>query len=130
MTWKKGESGNPAGRPKGSKDRRSQLREMLEDGGKEIVELCVQRAREGDSTALTVLMNKLIPNAKGYPVTLDTSSNSLAGYSRAVISEVAMGQMTPEDASRLLQGLGVAARIEEVEELRQRVEQLEARVTR
>lgn len=44
MTFKAGESGNPAGRPRGSRDKRTRLRSLLEPHGEllgDIIKSCV-----------------------------------------------------------------------------------------
>lgn len=57
-----GESGNPNGRPKGSTDRRSKWREMLEREGDSIIEKIIQAALEDktDRSALKFCAEKLI----------------------------------------------------------------------
>jgi len=62
--FKKGESGNPAGRPKGTKDRRTELRGLLEPHAEELVAKAVELALAGDVTALRICMDRLIPIAK------------------------------------------------------------------
>ena len=43
----KGQSGNPAGRPPGSRSFQTQLRAALEEHGEEILEKLIERAKRG-----------------------------------------------------------------------------------
>ena len=70
--WKKGESGNPSGRPKGSKNRLTLLREavladaeeIVLENWEKIVRVTVQLAEAGDTTALKILWDRMIPSRK------------------------------------------------------------------
>ena len=53
MTFKAGQSGNPAGRPKGARNRTTLAIEALLDGeAEELARKVIEKAREGDMTAL------------------------------------------------------------------------------
>ncbi|HEX4113363.1 MAG TPA: DUF5681 domain-containing protein [Stellaceae bacterium] len=56
--WRKGQSGNPAGRPPGSRNRETRLRELLLTG-KITTDEIIDRVLAGDDTALAVCV-KLI----------------------------------------------------------------------
>lgn len=70
--WKKGESGNPMGRPKGSKNRLTLLREaviadaeeIVLENWEKIVRTTVLLAEAGDTTALKILWDRMIPSRK------------------------------------------------------------------
>ena len=64
-SFKKGVSGNPAGRPKGIKDKRVKYRELLAEHAPHIIDKCVELALAGDMMAVRICLEKLIPNAKG-----------------------------------------------------------------
>lgn len=71
MAWKKGQSGNPAGR------KRNEARELLEKAvhaeakkrKKSLFEHAIERAYE-DDTVLVALLRKLIPDLKGIDANL------------------------------------------------------------
>lgn len=72
-TFAAGKSGNPAGRPKGNKNKITQLQQDLEIAVrenvssadvKEILETLVKDAKGGSLGAAKLLLDKLIPNAK------------------------------------------------------------------
>lgn len=58
-----GQSGNPAGRPKGIKDKRTALADLLKPHAEELVAKAVELARSGDVNALRLCIERLIPKA-------------------------------------------------------------------
>lgn len=64
-----GVSGNPAGRPKGSKNRTTllkqaidgQLTEELSKDASDILQKTIELAKEGDTTCIKILMDRLMP---------------------------------------------------------------------
>lgn len=72
--WKPGQSGNPAGRPKGSKNHLSKLKQELEIAVREnmnsaavgaIVQKMYELAVDGNVGAAKLLLDKVITNATG-----------------------------------------------------------------
>lgn len=63
MAFQQGQSGNPNGRPAGSKNRRSQLAKLLEPYAEELIAKAVELARAGDVNALRLCIERLIPKA-------------------------------------------------------------------
>ena len=67
--WAPGQSGNPAGRPKGSRNRASLLLEHLIEGeGEAIVRSLLAAAKGGDTSAARALLDRLVPPRKERPV--------------------------------------------------------------
>lgn len=62
--FKQGESGNPLGRPKGIKDKRTALNKLLEPRAEALVTKAVEMALGGDITALRLCIERLIPRAR------------------------------------------------------------------
>ena len=122
-----GQSGNPEGRPKGIRDKRTELRGMLLQNAPELVAKLVQMAKDGDATALRICMDRLLPAAKvrDDPVSLPTLTDSLADNSRAVIKALGEGELTPEEAATVLQALASQVRIIEADEIEKRLAALE-----
>jgi hypothetical protein len=52
-------------------------------------------------------------------------ANSLTGQARALVAAALAGEVAPDVAAQLVQALGTTARVEEVEDLRARLEALE-----
>ena len=71
--FKPGESGNPDGRPKGSKDKRTQYRELFEPHADGLIQKAIDLALAGDTTCLKMCIDRLVSpfRAKDDTVTLD-----------------------------------------------------------
>lgn len=61
MTFEKGASGNPSGRPKGTKDRRTIFRDMVEPHRETLVQKAIVLALEGNEQMLRLLLDRLLP---------------------------------------------------------------------
>jgi len=62
---KKGVCLNPAGRPKGSVNKYTELsRELMSNRGPEIVQKVIDLAMEGDRTCLKMCMDRILPTTK------------------------------------------------------------------
>lgn len=126
----KGQSGNPDGRPKGIEDKRVALRSLLEPHAVKLVAKVVELAKEGDTTALRICIDRLIPalKARDAPFTLAAASGSLADQGKAVTKALFGGDLTPDEAVTAIGVLAAQARIVEVDELTRRVGELEERI--
>src|SRR5258708_3728746 len=107
MTFKPGESGNPIGRPSGSKNKRTQLVKFLEPYAEELIIKAVELARGGDVNALRLCIERLVPKANHEPIILDfdtTNINNLdylMQFGRAILAATANGELSPADAKQL-----------------------------
>lgn len=107
MTFKPGESGNPNGRPAGSKNRRSQIAKLLEPYTEELISKAVELARNGDVNALRLCVERLIPKASHEAVNLNFNTAELNNiqylmdFGREILSAVANGEITPDVAKDL-----------------------------
>lgn len=67
--FKKGQSGNPNGRPKGAKNKATVLNEILSDKDKDaIIAKVVERAKEGDIQAIKIVMDRIFPSLKAMEI--------------------------------------------------------------
>lgn len=126
--FKKGQSGNPAGKPRGAKDRRTALRELLQPHASELVQKAVELALAGDTTALRICIDRIIPaiKAKDAPVSVSGLTGSLAEQGQAVLNALAAGSVTPDEANAVMAAIGAQVRIVEADELEKRIAALEA----
>ena len=60
----KGQSGNPAGRPKGSQNRHVAFREAVDASLGDLVDVLVSRALSGDMVAMRLLLERSIPKVQ------------------------------------------------------------------
>src|SRR5690349_10827300 len=94
-----GQSGNPAGKPKGTRARATILAEklMLADE-EEIVASVIQAAKAGDMTAARLVLERIAPVRKGRPITLTLpltdSAGGIADAMAVVVSQMAAGEVT------------------------------------
>jgi hypothetical protein len=126
--FKKGQSGNPAGRPKGSRNGSTVLREAFELNGKAIAQVVIDQAMMGDMTAARLVVERLQPpiRARAETVEFELPENaSLAEKADSLLTACAAGQIAPDVAAALIGALGNQARLIELADLEQRLEQLE-----
>ena len=128
----KGQSGNPSGRPKGIPDRRTELRRLLEPHASELVQKLVELAKAGDTTALRICIDRLIPPLRASDASIKRPGllGSLTDQGNAVMAAIGSGNLPPDTGSTLMQALGTLARITEADELEKRVQSLEERYGR
>ena len=129
MAFKKGESGNPDGRPKGSKDKRTQYRELFEPHADGLIEKVIEMALAGDTTCLKMCLDRLVSpfRAMNVTVTLDDIEGTLREKGEKIIHAMGKGELSPSDASSMLSTLAAQARIIEIDDLEERISQLEAK---
>lgn len=129
MTFKPGESGNPEGRPTGSRNRFTELREALADDLDGLLETTKQAAHGGDMTAMRLLLERTIPAHKpaSAPVSLPELENaeSLTEQANAIMTAVSRAQLAPDTAAQLLASIGNVAKAAEIDELESRLAALE-----
>lgn len=59
--FKKGQSGNPAGRPKGACGRYTAFRERVDESIEGLIEVLIKKALEGDMAAMRLLLERAVP---------------------------------------------------------------------
>src|SRR6516162_5292025 len=104
--FRKGRSGNPAGRPRGSRNSATRACETLLEGQAEaLTQKAVDMALAGDTVALKICIDRIFPPRKDRPVTFPlppiNTARDAADVMSSVMNAVAAGQLTPADASEL-----------------------------
>ena len=132
MTKQTGEIVPKIGRPVGSKNKRTLIREALTetfDGGEQGFWLSVATmAKGGDTQAMAMLANRLIPALKPASdcVTLPEPLNGTsADMARQLMHYASTGAISTSTAQELLSALADVLKIVEVTELEKRLSQLE-----
>ncbi len=128
--WKKGESGNPAGRPPGRGDWRTKLRSLLEAEGPAIIAALVKQAKTGDVTAGKAILDKLIPSLRAEAVPVQISLPKGAGLSQlaeAILQAAARGEISAETAHDFAGIIAAASKVKEMDDLEKRVAALETK---
>jgi hypothetical protein len=102
----KGQSGNPAGRPRGSRNATTLAAEAMLDGEAEaLTRKAIDMALAGDVVALRLCLERIYPPRKDKPVEFPLppihTARDAADVMSAVMNAVATGQLTPADASEI-----------------------------
>jgi hypothetical protein len=128
--FKPGQSGNPAGRPRGSRHKVTLAIEAMLDGEAEaLTRKALDLALAGDLTALRLCLDRIAPPRKDRPVAFAlpalTAAADAAKASAAIVEAVAIGDLTPSEAGDLSRVVEAFTRTLEATELEQRIERLE-----
>jgi len=135
MPFEKGESGNPAGRPRGSRNRATLLMEsLLADDAEAIGRKAIEMAKQGDMAAVRLCMDRLAPARKGEPVAfelppLDKPADSVAAAAE-IVAGVAAGKLTPSEGADLAKVVDVYVRAIATNAFDERLTKLEATTPR
>lgn len=129
MAFNKGKSGNPKGRPRGAKGKAAELRELLKPKAPDIVKKVVQLALGGDSTALRLCLERIIPpiKSKDEPVNIPNldGTKPLTEQAQVIITAIGSAEISPSEGSTILSAIASKARVDEIDELAKRIEALE-----
>ncbi len=128
--FKPGQSGNPNGRPKGSRHRVTLLAEQMVDGAAtEVVAKVIDFAKQGDPASCKLLLDRILPVRKDRPNPFALpsihSAKDLPSAIASITQAVAEGELTlseAAEASRLIENFAKAI---EITELSRRVDTLE-----
>jgi hypothetical protein len=130
--WKPGQSGNPSGRPKGSRNKATLAVEVLLDGQHEaLTQAAINKALEGDTAALRLCLDRIAPPRRDAPISFDLPPIKSAGdtvqASSSLLEAVAAGDVTPDEAGRVMALLTAHKALVEAGDLERRIEALEAK---
>jgi hypothetical protein len=124
--WKKGESGNPQGKPPGSGELQ-RLRAAISEHVPEIIGKLVEGARGGDIQAARLILERVLPPMKAIeqaqPVNL--AGETLTEQGRAVLSAIACGELSAGQGAALIGAIATLGKVAELDELARRVAALE-----
>jgi hypothetical protein len=127
-----GRSGNPAGKPKGARNRATRAAEALLDGeSEELTRKAIELAKAGDGTALRLCLERLIPARRDRPVSFDLpaieTANDAAKAMGAILQAVAGGEISPSEGAEVARLLESFTKALEIAEFEQRLTALESR---
>jgi hypothetical protein len=106
MPFQPGQSGNPAGRPRGARNKTTVLLEQLiEQDAETVIRTVIERAKRGDANALSRLWGTMLPTRKGAPVDVDLPRlerpSDAPGVIAAIFAAVCAGELSPEEGNSL-----------------------------
>jgi Family of unknown function (DUF5681) len=128
--FKPGQSGNPAGKPKGTRNATTLALEALLDGqASALTQKAINLALAGDMAALRLCLDRILPPRKDSPVAFDLPEmktlNDAVPAMGALVKAVGQGDLTPAEAAELTKMVQAFAKIIETAELEERVRKLE-----
>ncbi len=124
-------SGNPDGRPSGSRHRAALALDALAAGEADAILLAVaERAKGGDTQAAALILGRAWPQRKGRPTHLPlppvrTAADTAAALG-VIVAEMAAGNVSAEEAQAAASVLEHHRRAVETQELEARIAALEA----
>ena len=112
-----GQSGNPAGRPKGSRNRSTLALEAIFEGEAEALSRkAIEQALAGDGPAMKLCLDRLLSPRRDRSITFDLpvieTADDLPKATAALLQAVSSGEITPSEAADI--GKAVSAHIEAI----------------
>ncbi|MGC1408953.1 MAG: DUF5681 domain-containing protein [Acetobacteraceae bacterium] len=128
--YRRGESGNPQGKPRGVRNRATQLLDkMAESDAADVLHTVIERAKQGDMAAAAMLMARVWPPRKGRAVAFDlpplAKPDDLVAAFSMVVQAVGSGLLTPDEGQAVGALLEMQRKAIELTDLEARVSALE-----
>jgi hypothetical protein len=128
--FKKGTSGNPAGRPLGSRNQATLAYEqMMHDAGPQLMRTVVEQALNGDRPSQRLCLDRIYAAPKQAPIEFSLQPiESIADLPRAfreVTTAMSEGRITPDEAVSTANVLMIQADVLKTVDLEQRVREIE-----
>jgi len=116
MTFKPGQSGNPAGRAAGSRNKQTLAAEaLLFEHAKELVDDLVRRAKNGEPAAMRLAMDRILPVGRGrlLPVELPPvrSAEDARIAAGVIMDALKEGALSAREAVDLINVVGALTRL-------------------
>ena len=129
--FRPGQSGNPAGRPKGSRHAALLALDAIgEAAAKDVLETVINAAKGGDARSAEIILRRLWPERKGRTIALDLpvleTPADLVRATGAVAGAVADGTITPEEGVAVASVMEIHRKAIETQDLEARLAALEA----
>jgi len=135
MTFQPGQSGNPAGRPKGARGKATLLAERMFEGESEaIIRAAIDLAKEGDTAAVRLCLDRIAPRPRDRAIAFELpplhSAADAVSALAAIMAAVTAGELTPFEAGELFKLVDGFARMLEARIFEERVTKLEHAVSK
>jgi hypothetical protein len=106
--FKKGQSGNPAGRPKGSLNQTTlACQELLNGEAENITRKAIEKALSGDITALRLCFDRIVPPRKDNPLSVNlpamAKQRDMKQFTAALLDAVKSGEITINEAQGIME---------------------------
>jgi Family of unknown function (DUF5681) len=115
MPFQPGQSGNPAGRPPGSRNKATiRVQNVLEEDAEKIATQASSLAQQGNVAAVRICMNRLAPVRKNDPIAYELppvqSGEEAVAAMAMIVRGVADGDLTPAEAAQMAKVINVYLR--------------------
>jgi hypothetical protein len=131
MIFEKGQSGNPAGRPPGARNKATILAEAMFQGEAEaIIRMAIGKAKEGDITAIRLCLDRVLPRQRERATAfdlppIDSAADALAALT-TILAGVRAGDLTAAEGSGLSKLVDHYLRALEAKDFEERLRLLES----
>jgi hypothetical protein len=128
--WLPGHAPPGAGRPRGARHRATMAAEALLDGeAAALTRKAIEKAKEGDSVALRLCLERILPPRKDRPVQIElpklTSAADATNALALVAAKVAEGEVTPDEGASINGVIGGYLKAVEITDIERRLAELE-----
>lgn len=126
--WQPGQSGNPKGRPVGSRNKKNVIAEEFAKDGSAVARVVMDAALAGDMQAANMVLQRLSPplRARAEKVTFQLTPDApLSEQAAQILQAVSDGQIDPDTGKLLIDCIQSVAGIRAVDELEARLIALE-----
>lgn len=120
-----------AGKPRGARNKATLAVLDLLDGQVEaLTNAAIQKALDGDTTAMRLCLERIVPARKDSPVSFElpeiSTAEEAAHAAQSVLTAVSAGEITPLEGASVMGLIEQFRRVLEASELERRVTELEA----
>lgn len=126
--WQPGQSGNPKGRPVGSRNRKNVIADEFAKEGSSVARVVMDAALKGDMQAANLVLSRLSPplRARSEKVQFELTPDApLTTQAQQILSAVAAGEVDPETGQLLINCISSFAGLKATDELEARIAALE-----
>jgi Family of unknown function (DUF5681) len=127
--FKPGRSGNPGGRPPGTKNKKTLVGAALEARAEDVAKAVVAAAIDGDMQAAKLVLERIKPPLRNegprVQFALNTEGTTLSEQARQVLTAMASGDVDIDSGQIFLNCLSTYAGLREHDELANRISNLE-----
>jgi hypothetical protein len=128
--WLPGQSGNPKGRPVGSRNKKNLIALEFDKEASGIARKVIEAALEGDMQAASLVLQRLSPplRSRAEKVTFEFDAGaSLTQQAQQILAAVAEGEIDPDTGKLLIDAISAFGGLKQVDDLETRLQALEGR---